>query len=341
MNYVFEMYKEFPELAKEEVLALTNNKNPPTIDNLLQLTIKDKRKIKFLAERLAYTKSINKLLFEVNYKDFLKKIESYNWKKIYKKNFGIESINLQNKKLTKEYSEKKLAGYVWRAVKEPKVKLKNPETDIRIFFTKNKVFCCLLLENIEQNFEKRKSHLRPKPSPISLHPKLARSMINLTGIKKGTVLDPFCGSGGILIEAGLMELKTIGTDINQKMIWKSMVNLKHFRVKSKLEVKDFFDTKKKYEYIVADLPYGLNASIMKNIRVTKKNKEEMKKYLENFYSDIALHLKKILTKKAVIIFPNYVNYKKLIKKSKLKIKKEFSVYVHSNLTRKILVITSS
>ena len=118
-----------------------------------------------------------------------------------------------------------------------------------------------------------------------------------------------------------------------------MVNLKHYKIKNnKLEIKDFFDINKKYEYIVADLPYGLNTNIMENIRVTKYNKKEIQKYLESFYNKIIKKLEKILTKRAVIIFPHYFNYKKIINKSKLKIKKEFSSYVHGNLTRKIVVL---
>ena len=165
-------------------------------------------------------------------------------------------------------------------------------------------------------------------------------MVNITGASEDDlVLDPFCGSGGILIEAGLMGLKTSGYDINRRMVWKSMVNMKHYKIKNhKLVVKDFFSINKKYKYIVADLPYGLNTNIMKNIRVTKSNRKEMQKYLLNFYKKIINKLDKILIKKAVIIFPSYVDYKKLLKKSKLKLINEFESYIHQSLTRKIAVL---
>ena len=267
-----------------------------------------------------------------------------------KANYKNKTIINKNKEITKKiiitneikkfYSEKNLAGYIWRAVKKPKVNLGNPKTHIEIFFAKDKVYCCLLLGKLKHSFEERKSHLRPRPSPISLHPKLARAMANLTGAEEDEViLDPFCGSGGILIEAGLMEMKTIGYDINKKMIWKSMVNLKHYKIKNyKLGIKDFFKINKKYKYIISDLPYGLNTNIMKNIRVTKHNKKQLKKYLEEFYFKVVKKLDRILIKRAVIIFPSYINYKRIIKSSKLKLKNEFESYVHSNLTRKIVVL---
>jgi tRNA (guanine10-N2)-dimethyltransferase len=249
----------------------------------------------------------------------------------------IDKNKRDNEKI---YSEKELAYYIWKSVKNPKVNLENPKTHIEIFFFEDKVLCCLLLHKLENDFQGRRSHLRPKPSPISLHPKLARAMVNLTGAdEKDTILDPFCGSGGILIEAGLMGMKTIGYDINKKMVWKSIVNLKNYKIRnSTLKIKDFFTINKKYKYIVADLPYGLNTNIMENIRITTQNREQMRGYLESFYSKVVKKLESILSKRAVIIFPSYVNYKKIIKKSKLKIKKEFESYVHGNLTRKILIL---
>ena len=149
--------------------------------------------------------------------------------------------------IIENYSEKNLASYIWDKVKKPKVKLENSKTHIEVFFTKNKVYCCLLLRKLKHSFGERRSHLRPRPSPISLHPRLARAMVHLTGAGENEViLDPFCGSGGILIESGLIGMKSVGYDINKKMIWKSMVNLKHYRIKNyKLGVRDFFKVHKK------------------------------------------------------------------------------------------------
>jgi tRNA G10 N-methylase Trm11 len=51
-----------------------------------------------------------------------------------------------------------------------------------------------------------------------LPPKIARIMINLATGKNlkpdQVLLDPFCGSGNILMEAGMLNLKLIGSDIN-------------------------------------------------------------------------------------------------------------------------------
>lgn len=60
-----------------------------------------------------------------------------------------------------------------------------------------------------------------------LPPKLARIMINLTGTdpKSSTLLDPFCGSGTIPMEAALMGFKEIiGSDVSEKAIQDSRTN---------------------------------------------------------------------------------------------------------------------
>ena len=72
---------------------------------------------------------------------------------------------------------------------------------------------------------------RPARDPKSgmLPPKLARLMINLSGIDLvgKTLLDPFCGSGTVLAEASLMGLqKIIGSDISEKAMKDTKKNLR-------------------------------------------------------------------------------------------------------------------
>jgi len=61
-----------------------------------------------------------------------------------------------------------------------------------------------------------------------LPPKLAQILVNLsTGpANQGRLLDPFCGTGVILQEASLIDLKVYGTDLEPRMIDYSEKNLK-------------------------------------------------------------------------------------------------------------------
>jgi tRNA G10 N-methylase Trm11 len=86
---------------------------------------------------------------------------------------------------------------------------------------------------------------RPKRDAFvgMLPPKLAQIMINLAGpLKAGSgsplsqprLLDPFCGTGVILQEAGLMRYAVYGTDLAEKMIRFSTENLKWIAEKDNL-----------------------------------------------------------------------------------------------------------
>jgi len=114
------------------------------------------------------------------------------------------------------------------------------------------------------SFEKRKGSCRPFEKPISLHPKFCRALVNLSRLPPGgTLLDPFCGTGGILIEAGLANGRPLGSDISGEMISGCALNLAHFGIEAKLEVCDVSETLERFgkvDAIATDPPYGRSSS---------------------------------------------------------------------------------
>jgi site-specific DNA-methyltransferase (cytosine-N4-specific) len=52
------------------------------------------------------------------------------------------------------------------------------------------------------------------PYPARMVPQIARRLLRRFASKNDVVLDPFCGSGGVLVEARLAGLNSIGIDIN-------------------------------------------------------------------------------------------------------------------------------
>jgi len=68
-----------------------------------------------------------------------------------------------------------------------------------------------------------------KPTPhsdISMSPRLARVLLNLSGLWKGqTVLDPFCGSGTILAEAFTRSMRCLGLDAKTNRVRDARENL--------------------------------------------------------------------------------------------------------------------
>ncbi|GAH56289.1 unnamed protein product, partial [marine sediment metagenome] len=70
-------------------------------------------------------------------------------------------------------------------------------------------------------------------------PKIARALVNLSGVKeKELFLDPFCGTGGILIEAGEIGARVIGIDVQGKMVRGAEENLGFYGLNGNLIVGD-------------------------------------------------------------------------------------------------------
>jgi tRNA G10 N-methylase Trm11 len=59
-----------------------------------------------------------------------------------------------------------------------------------------------------------------------LPPKLARMMVNFTGLKEGTIWDPFCGSGTILMEAAVLGYNFLGSDADENALYYTQENIK-------------------------------------------------------------------------------------------------------------------
>jgi len=311
MQHLFLLSGENLDLARDEILALTNSGNFTLTGNMLTLDLQKE----FNFDRLAFTKKVYRILFQSNMKNLENNMEKFNWQRNYKKNYSVRV------RFKGSFEEKDLASIIWYKLEEPKVNLKNPMTKFEFLLLENKILACLLVHESKHYFESRKAHLRPGFHPSSLHPKLARALVNLTGIKKGIILDPFVGTGGILIEAGLLGFKTVGYDIDNKILKQAKRNLDHFKIKDyELEKKDALHMNEKIDYVATDLPYG---------KSTWKH--------ENLYQNFLKTLKKILIKKAVVVFPDS-DAGKLIEKSGLTIEKEFNYYIHKSLTKRIFVL---
>ncbi|MDE1868564.1 MAG: hypothetical protein KGH60_01190 [Candidatus Micrarchaeota archaeon] len=70
-----------------------------------------------------------------------------------------------------------------------------------------------------------------------LPPKLAQIMLNLAGVTSETkVLDPFCGTGVVLMEAALKHASIMGSDARQEMVSATKDNLKWLSNEYHLEI---------------------------------------------------------------------------------------------------------
>ncbi|MDR0334405.1 MAG: RsmD family RNA methyltransferase [Methanomassiliicoccaceae archaeon] len=145
--------------------------------------------------------------------------------------------------------------------KDNDVSLKDPDIEVRMFLS-DRVHMFICDADVDRTaFEERKVSERPFSSPISLHPKFARAAINLTRVKEGgVVLDPFCGTGGIVMEAASMGMKVIASDFDEKMVSGCMENMEHFGLKlydsDILDIGDIGGRFDNADAVVTDPPYG-------------------------------------------------------------------------------------
>jgi tRNA (guanine10-N2)-dimethyltransferase len=111
----------------------------------------------------------------------------------------------------------------------------------------------------------RRPRKRPVFHPATMPPKIARCMVNLARAVPGALFaDPFCGVGGILIEASVVGCRVLGVDASRRMLRGARRNLRYF----KLNAQGFLNADARHlplhelEAVATDPPYGRDSSTM-------------------------------------------------------------------------------
>lgn len=176
----------------------------------------------------------------------------------------------------------------------------------------------------------RRPRKRPAFHPSTMVPKLARCMVNLSQPTPGAVfMDPFCGVGGIALEACLLGCQVLGVDAVKRMLRGARRNLAHFGVSPLGLIRG--DARKipvnEVEAIATDPPYGTGASTLKSTT-------------RQILHDFLPRAREILSQgaRAVIASPVGTDCLGLAEKNGFKLLDRHLVYVHRSLTREILVL---
>ncbi len=325
-QYLLELGGENTELGKIEALELlsTENYEPKLVlkeSSIITIEVSNIIKPRII-RRLGMTKRISKIFHEDKETNLEKIVKKISFLDIGQKTFAIRQI------CNKVMSEKKIAHILGEKIpKYNKTNLDNPEIKV-LYYTGTKAIISIWDRKLETYYKKcLKYHIKNRPffSPISIHPRIARSMINLANCSiNDTIIDPFCGTGGMLIEASDMKIDSIGIDIMEKMVDYSIGNLKHFGLKSKVlegDVAEIINCK--FKAIVTDPPYGISTTT-KGEGVDKLMKRCMNIFSENMKQGDRLVM--ALSKPELI---ENQNYKKIY---------QFQWYIHKSLTRYILVM---
>ncbi len=135
-----------------------------------------------------------------------------------------------------------------------RVNLLQPDVLVDVIVTRRVAYIGLRAREYQGDFAERRAHLLPAPHPTGMHPATARALLSLVAAK--TIHDPFCGAGGILIEAGLAGIRVSGGDIKEEMIRRARQNCSAYGLHPELKVADATAWVPRCQAIVTDLPYG-------------------------------------------------------------------------------------
>jgi putative methyltransferase (TIGR01177 family) len=303
---------KYPKLAREEITALLKTyghlKIEHSMDNLV--VAQGECKINKVAQRAVYTKSIaREIQTEEDYSVLRGKTFSC---------FGTNDVELR-KRVVEDIKKKTGA----------KVLLENPDCQIVIVSkstgnNSSASFTNLIGIRIPQpriDWTKRLSQ-RKFLHPSMLEPRLCRAMVNLAQVKEGdTIVDPFCGTGGILVEAQELNIRTAGYDIQKKMCLGTKQNMvENIAICDSLHIplKPFVA-----DAIITDIPYGRSTKIIRG--------QTRQQILKDLIDNPIVHKMVILCQKD--------DDEEMIMKSRTNLKSSIChLYRHKSLTRSMVTI---
>ncbi|KUG20698.1 MAG: methyltransferase domain-containing protein [Methanomicrobiaceae archaeon] len=208
---------------------------------------------------------------------------------------------------------------------EGPVSLKHPQEEYRAIISEDRCYFGRLLLRIDRGaFEYRNPMRRPFFHPGVMMPRMARALVNLTLVQRGeTLYDPFCGTGGILLEAETIGVEVLGSDFDPAMVEGSRRNLPGARIMladaTRLPLSDA-----SVDAVATDLPYG------QSVRIRADS-------IDRLYSGALAEIRRVLKpgRRAVIVTHRDINE---IARGHFSILQLHRQRVHKSLTRRILVL---
>ena len=185
-----------------------------------------------------------------------------------KDRFGVKITRIQREPMAFDADElaSKVGAQIWQMLSgKVTVDLTKPDVLFLGVINGNQFFFGLYLASRDRaSVFQRRSPLRPFFVPSAIHPKFARVMVNLSRVKRGDLLlDPFCGTGGLLLEAADIGCVPLGFDIDVSILMGCQLNLKHYEVPFSGALADARSVPLRSEglnAIATDPPYGRSSS---------------------------------------------------------------------------------
>ncbi len=316
--YLAKLSGEKPELALGELkalLELSESRITEVAGDLVVFDVKDEKVLR----RLAYTKEVCEYWGNCKKKNLLKFVKENDLP--VKKPYCVRADAFE--------LQLKVADEIWKKMDNPSVDLEKPKTLVKVFVRDGEAFIGRHMFSITQKqFSPREPDERPFKKPICMKARLSRALVNMTRIREDeSLLDPMCGTGGFLIEAGKLGVEVYGSDFDERMVKGTRKNLNKYKINATVRKMDsrHLTWRKRFDAVVVDLPYGVS---------TKLFDEDIEKLYEKTLKQIRKVLKK--GKLAVVVLPK--KHLSVVEKSDFKVLEKYEERVHKSLTRLFLVL---
>lgn len=200
-----------------------------------------------------------------------------------------------------------------------------PGTTYRGLVSAGRLFLGRVILSIDRGaFGFRNPLRRPFFHPGVMLPIYARAMVNLSLVQEGELLlDPFCGTGGILLEARMIGAKVLGGDADPRMVKGSRENLGDGADLLRLDASLLPIREASVDAVVTDLPYGQSVAVHGT--------------LDSLYAGVLREIGRVLRygKRAVIVTHRDIRH--LVPEC-LRLLQFHEQRIHRSLTRRIMVL---
>ena len=133
----------------------------------------------------------------------------------------------------------------------PVILHKKPVTELFLDTTNSQIYRTVWSHSYQDWIDKDRKLPFVDPKSVMLPPKIARSLINLTPYQGKpqdlTFIDPFCGSGRLVVEAAQLGFNVLASDIVQEKIEHTQANIKALDLKADVFLLDAVHLSKKLD----------------------------------------------------------------------------------------------
>ena len=347
-SYYIKLNGKFPELALVEARSIIDIFDPEAeIETrnkvILQVKVHEKEKksfIKFYMRRTGLSVRVLESLGESHsftsvdeYRQIFDEIILPPWEKNKARSFKVKAIYSfdSEKKVPTNKIEGAIGAIINKRWERAKVNLTAPEVEFVLEICFGKIFLGINYLGIINKESVTRAFDRAIFRPGTMRTTFAKVIVNLSGAKRGEMLiDPFCGVGGIIIEAEKMGLHSIGVEIDRLIARGAAKNLQESGIGLSEIVKGTalnLPVRAMENYVIAtDPPYDRAV-----IPVGEKGRTTSKKLFEQFLEEVQTW--EIRPKRIGVAVPKEFNLPLLAEKYGYKLVMSSYQQVHGSLTR--------